>query len=66
MKKQLRTRDAFVTTQQTFLGLFYLLITFYLLSCLGQKTRKEPFWSLNQAATCQLHTVEALDSSLYC
>ena len=58
MKKQLRTRNAFVTHQQSFLGFFYILIviTFCLPSFLGQETRKEPFRSLNQAATCLLTT----------
>ena len=53
MKKQLRTRNAFVTNQQSFLGFFYILIviTFCLPSFLGQESRKEPFRSLNQAAT---------------
>ena len=54
MKKQLKTRDACVTNQQSFVGFFYILITSYLASCLGQETGKEPFWSLSQAATCQL------------
>ena len=66
MKKQLRTRNAFVTNQQSILALFYILITFYLPSCLGHETGKIPFGSLNQAATCQSRTVETLHCHLYC